>query len=179
LDIIMKKLLAVSGVLAILLLVGVVAARLRSTSERGVGEEHFQRLQTSMTRAAVERLLGGPPRNSLTQSATIWVPRAAGRLTSAEISPASPAVEFLVREDRPKNARQPALPSDLDFFPQEAAKDGHQAVWVTKTGLIAVYFGQDGKLRHKYTSKVYEPVPPSVINWLASTPGTIRRSLGF
>ncbi len=145
----------------------------------GVTQEHSKLLQQGMTRAEVERLLEGPPRNELRYHAVVWLPQAAGRPISAEIAPTSPAVDVLVREDRPKNIRQPVRSSSLDFFPQESGMGGNQVVWVTGECLIAVYFTQDGRLRHKYVSTVDESVPPSVVDWLASRPRMIRRSLGF
>jgi hypothetical protein len=91
----------------------------------------------------------------------------------------SAMVEFLVREDKPKNALQPRQANSINFFPQETAKDGDQAVWIARRTLVAVYFGSDGRLRHRYSSTVHESVPPSVMDWLASRPQVIRRSLGF
>jgi hypothetical protein len=174
----MRNKLLICSTLALSLAVVVFAPR-PFQSKLDVRPEHFERLQPGMTRAAVERLLDGPPRNGLRYGAIVWLPQAAGRPISAEIAPDSPAFEFLVRESKPKNARPPGRPASLDFFPQETGRDGHQAVWVTRARLVAVYFGPDGRLRHKYTSTVDESVPPSVIDWLASRPQMIRRSLGF
>jgi hypothetical protein len=67
----------------------------------------------------------------------------------------------------------------LDLFPQVTDKNGNQVVWIARTELMALYFGPDGRLLHKYHSTVDEPVRPSVIDWIASRPRTIRRSLGF
>jgi hypothetical protein len=157
----------------------VVLALLPFKPGAGVTQEHFKLLQPGMTRAEVERLLDGPPRNGLRYRALVWLPQAGGRRISAEIAPTSPAIELFLREDKPKNVRQSVQSSSLDFFPQGTAKDGHQAVWVTRATLIAVDFGPDGRLRHKYESTVHEAVPPSVIDWLSSRPRMIRRSLGF
>ena len=166
--------------LAIAAVLAVVPALLPSGSSRGVTAEQLERLEPGMTRAEAERVLFGPPRNDLGYPAIIWLPQADGGRISAEIAPASPAVEFFSHEDRPKNGRRAARnASALDFFPRESAKDGHQAAWVTRTGLIAVEFGLDGRLRQKYLSTVHEQVPPSVIDWLATRPKMIRRSLGF
>jgi hypothetical protein len=162
-----------------LLVIVVVVAVQPLKPKPSVTQEHFELLRPGMTRAEVERLLGGPPRNGLTNPAIVWLPQAAGRPISAEIGPASPAVELLVREDRPKNARPRVQPSALNFFPLETGTDGSQAVWSTRAVLIAVYFGEDGRLRQKYHSTVDEAVPPSVSDWLASRPRMIRRSLGF
>jgi hypothetical protein len=132
-------------------------------SHRGVTEEDFRRLEPGMTRAEVERMLHGPPRNDLKYAAIIWLPQADGRRISHQIEPVVPAFNVFAREDIPKTVPQPA-PSKRppDFFPQGTAKDGHQAAWITRTGLIAVDFGPDGRLRRKYRSTVHEPVPPSL-----------------
>jgi hypothetical protein len=175
----MKHRLRILGVLAALSLVVVVLALRPLKSRPDIGLEHFERMRPGLTRAEVEHLLGGPPRNALRYRGLVWLPQATGRPISAEIAPGSPAVDLFVREDRPKGARQPAEPASLDFFPQETGKDGHQAVWITRATLMAVYFGSDGRLRHTYSSTVHESVPPSVIDWLASRPRMIRRSLGF
>ena len=173
------KLKIFTCVVFVLSLTVVVFALRPFQSRPDVGPEHFERLRPGMTREEVEHLLDGPPRNALRYRALVWLPQVAGRPISAEIAPDSPAVEILVREDKPTNARQPARPASLDFFPQETGRDGHQAVWITRATLVAVYFGPDGRLRHKYNSTVHESVPPSVIDWLASRPRMIRRSLGF
>ena len=52
-------------------------------------------------------------------------------------------------------------------------------MWIAKAGLIAVYYGGDGRVQGKYLSVVDEAVPPSVFDWLASRPAMIRRSLGY
>jgi hypothetical protein len=174
----MKIKLFVLVVLALSLAVVVLALR-PSGSRPDIGPEHFERLRPGMTRAEVEHLLDGPPRNALRYRAIVWLPQAAGRPISAEIAPDSPAIELFVREDRPKNARPPSRPASLDFFPQETGRDGHQAGWITRATLMAVDFGSDGRLRQKYRSTVHESVPPSMIDWLASRPRMIRRSLGF
>jgi hypothetical protein len=163
---------------AILAVIGVILALL--PSNRGVTQERFEMLKPGMTQAEAEHLLYGPPRNDLRYPAIIWLPQATGKPISAEVAPVSPAVDFLSREDKPKNGRQAVwITPALDFFPQEIPKNGRQAVWVTRTGLIAVYFGQDGRLQHKYISTVHESVRPSVIDWLASRPRMILRSLGL
>jgi hypothetical protein len=174
-----KNKMLICGILSALPLVVAIAAVRSRTPPFSITREQFESLRPGMTRAEVERLLGGPPRNDLRYPAIIWLPQATGKPISARIGPVSPAAEFIVREDRPKNAPQPVSVSALDFFPQEAAKDDHRTLWVTRAGLIAVNFGQDGRLRHKYTSTVDESVPPSVMDWLASRPTMIRHSLGF
>ena len=145
-----------------------------------VTRERFELLKPGMTQAETERLLNGSPRNNLRYHAIIWLPQASGKPVSAHIAPDSPAPEFFVREEKPKNSRQQTRnTAALDFFPQVAAKNGHQALWITRAGLIAVYFGPDGQLLHKYNSTVHEYVAPSVINWLSSRPKMIRQSLGL
>jgi hypothetical protein len=64
------------------------------------------------------------------------------------------------------------------YFPGATPEQGHQAVWFTETGLIAVYFGQDGRLQRKYFSTVHVTRPPTAFDWFASRPGMLRRSLG-
>jgi hypothetical protein len=175
-----KRKLSFCVAVAVLAVVAAVLALLPSKSRPGVTQEHFKLLRPGMTQAEVQRLLHGPPRNDLRHTAIIWVPQATGKRISAWIEPASPAVELLVREDVPKGGRQGlTVTPTLDFFPQVTSKDGRQAVWVTRTGLIAVYFGPDGRLRNKYISMVDEMTPPSLAGWLASRPRMIRRSLGL
>jgi hypothetical protein len=176
----MIKPLALCGALAILVVIAMVLARSPSKSKTGVTAEQFRLLQPGMTQAETERVLHGPPRNVLGHSAIIWLPQAAGRPKSAWIEPVSPAVDLFVREDKPKGGRQGlTVQAAQDFFPQITSKSGHQAVWLTNTGLIAVYFGRDGKLQHRYISTVDELAPPSLGDWLASRPRMIRRSFGF
>jgi hypothetical protein len=157
-----------------------VLARLPSHSDRRVTREQFEQLEAGMTRAEAESLIGGPPRNDLKYPAIIWLPQATGTPISREIAAPSPTVDFLVREDKPKTPRPAArIASTLDFFPQVTTKDGNQVVWIGRSELIAVYFGPDGRLQHKYCSTVHETVAPSAIDWIASRPRMIRRSLGF
>ena len=145
-----------------------------------VTQERFERLAQGMTQAEAESMIGGPPRNELRYPAIIWLPQAIGKQTSMEIAPVTPAVDFLVREDKPKMRLPGArIASTLDFFPQFTDKNGNQIVWISRSELIAAYFGQDGRLQHKYYSTVQEPVRPSVIDWIASRPRMIRRTLGF
>ena len=103
------------------------------------------------------------------------------RTGQRRIEPDAPAVEFLIKEDVPKGLRQDLnVASSVNFFPKMASgSQGRQAVWVSRTGLIAVDFGPDGRLRDKYTSTVDELVPPSIADWIASRPMMIRQSLGF
>ena len=78
---------------------------------------------------------------------------------------------ILILGDEPRAAR---LSSYARRLPSSSPPE-----WNTTTALIAVYFGEDGRLQQKYQSTVHESVRPSVIDWLASRPRMIRRSLGF
>jgi hypothetical protein len=168
------------ALIAAVFVVSVASALFWWRAKPGVGQEHFDRLKSGMTRQEAESLLFGPPRNDLRHPAIIWLPQATGKRISARIAPESPAIEILLREDKPTNVRQEMRDAtSLDFFPQASTKDGCQAVWITRTGLIALYFGHDGRLRHKYSSTVDEPTPPSVLDWLATRPSAILRSIGF
>lgn len=166
--------------IAVIPMAVVVLALLPFKPRPGVDRRDFELLQAGMMQGQAERLLHGPPRNDLGHTATVWLPRADGRRISAWIEPVSPAVEILVREDIPKGGRRglTVKPSD-DFFPETSMKDGRQEVWVTSTGLIAVFFGRDGVLLYKYMSTVHESAPPSALDWIASRPRMIRQSLGF
>ena len=176
----MRKSILFCVAVAVLAAVAAALALLPSKSRPGVTQEHFKLLQPGMTQAEVERLLHGPPRNDLKYTAIIWVPQATGKRISAWIDPVSPAVDLFVREDVPKGGRQGLrVTPAVDFFPQVTSKDGRQGVWVTRTGLIAVYFGPNGRLQNKYVSMVDEMAPPSLAGWLASRPRMIRRSLGL
>jgi hypothetical protein len=174
-----KKRLAILGVFAAFALVVAALALRTSDSNPDLDLGQFERLQPGMTQAEVEQVLGSPPLNVLRYRALIWLPQPGGRTISAEIAPESPVVEFPVREDKPKNAVQPQQADSINFFPQETGEDGDQAVWIGRRTLVAVYFGPDSRLRHRYSSTVQESVPPSVMDWLASRPQIIRRSLGF
>src|SRR4051794_760296 len=153
-----------------------VLALLSSTSDRGVTPDDLELLKPGMTQSEVEHLLHGPPRNGLKYRSIIWLPQATGKRISAEIAPVSPPVYFFLKEEKPNNGRQSGwitITPATDFFPQITAKNGHQGLWITRTGLIAVYFGQDGRLQHKYTSTVGESGPLTVVDWLASRPKMI------
>jgi hypothetical protein len=178
----MIKPVALCSALGIFVVIAMVLALSPLKSKTGVTAEQFKLLQPGMTQAETERVLHGPPRNVLGHTAIIWLPQVAGRPISAWMEPVSPAVDLFVQEDKPipKGGRQGlTVQAAQDFFPQITSKSGHQAVWVTRTGLIAVYYGPDGKLQHKYISTVDELAPPSFGHWLASRPGMIRRSFGF
>ena len=172
--------IAIGFSIAVVTSIVVLLAFAPSQPRQRVTQEQFERITEGMTQAKAESEIGGPPRNELRYPAIIWLPRANGKPISTEIAPVTPAVDFLVREDKPK-MRQPGArsASTLDFFPQFTDKNGNQVVWISRSELIAVYFGQDGRLQHKYYSTVHEPVRPSVIDWIAARPRMIRRSLGF
>ncbi|WP_145267405.1 hypothetical protein [Tautonia plasticadhaerens] len=108
-----------------------------------------------MTRSETEQLLRGPARNEV-HRAIVWVPKGGGRRVSSEIKPGEPEREFF----------------------SDDSMDGTQAVWLTETGLIAVDFGQDDRLRRKYYSDVHVVGSPNVLDWLSSMRGRIRKSLG-
>jgi hypothetical protein len=176
----MKKRIFLFSALIVISFVLVVGFSLPFRSRPVVTQEDFQRLQTGMTQVEAERLLHGPPRNDLAYTAIIWLPQATGQRLSAWIEPEIPAARSFVREDISKRGRRGLRATSADdFFPQMMSKAGHQSVWVTKTGLIALYFGPDGCLQYKYRSDVHDQAPPSLGQWLASRPRMIRRSLGF
>ncbi len=135
-----------------------------------------------MTKAEVESMLHGPPRDDVPYSAIIWVPDADGTRRSAAIAPGSPGAGFYVSErfrDRPRNEVAPKDGSALTYFPLKAAEHSRQAVWIGEKGLIAVLFGHDGRLKQKYFSNVYVTRPPAVFEWLDLRPRTIRNRLGI
>jgi hypothetical protein len=171
--------LAVGGLFAVL---GFVALGfvLRPGS-RGVTEAHLRRLTPGMTQAEVERELGGRPRDELKYSAIVWVPQADGKRRSAFIGPGTPGVGFLVSEsfrDHPPNEVAPKKAAQVSFFPGTQGAPGRQAVWVTETGLIAVEFGQDGRLRQTFFSTVHGRRPPTPMDWVASRPRMVLKALG-
>jgi hypothetical protein len=175
-----RRLIILTSVVAAATLVAAALGLRTLRPKPGVTEGHFEMLRPGMTRAEVEHLLHGPPRNDLRHTAIVWVPWVTGKRVSAWVEPATPAVDLFVREDLPKGGRSGLkVTPTYNFFPRVAAKGGDQGVWVTRTGLIAADFGRDGRLRSKYFSGVDELVPPSLAGWLASRPGMIRRSLGF
>jgi len=162
-----------------LIVVAVVFALL--PRPRGVTRAHFKLLRTGMTQAEVEHLLLGPPRNELKNPAIAWIPQPNGKLRSGEVGPwfRNPTVVFSVFSGgRPLNDVT-QKPREYSYFPGTTPEQGHQAVWVTESGLIAVYFGQDGRLQQKYFSTVDVARPPTVIDWVASRPRMVLRSLGL
>jgi hypothetical protein len=160
---------------ALLILVAVVFALLPRSE--GVTKAQFELLKPGMTQTEVERLLHGPPRNGIKFDAVVWEPHADGKRRSAFVGPGTPGVEFLVSRDRPPNEVAPKKAQELSYFPGTTPERGNQAVWITETGLIAVYFGPGGRLEQKYFSEVDVSRPPTVLDWLGSRPRMIRQSL--
>ena len=117
------------GVVACLVVASAVICLLRPTS---INRTQFDAIAEGMMRAEVQRLLGGPPRNECQDDVIVWV-RRQGKRVSAECSPGSPP---------------PRVLSDAG---------DEEAVWVSEEGLIAVRFGEDGRLREKYISTVHGP----------------------
>jgi hypothetical protein len=97
-----------------------------------IDRAHFDAIAEGMTRAEVQLLLGGPPRNECPDDVIVWV-RRQGKRVSAEYGPGSPPVGVL----------------------SETGDD--EAVWMSDEGLIAARFGEDGRLREKYFSTVHGP----------------------
>jgi hypothetical protein len=146
----------------------------------GISQAEFERLRPGMTQTEVEGVLYGPPRNETKFDAIIWAPHEDGKRRSAFVGPGTPSIEFLVAEshrDRPPNEVARKKAQELSYFPGKTPEQGHQAVWMTETGLIAVYFGKDGRLQQKYFSDVDVSRPPNLIDWFASRPRMIRQSL--
>jgi hypothetical protein len=114
-----------------------------------IHREHFEALREGMTRAEVERLLGGPARNECSDPADVWVPRPGGKARSAEVVPG---------------------PVTVRFFP-EAAVGAAEAVWVGRSGLIAARFGGDDRLVEKYFSTVHPRERPTLAGALARSFG--------
>jgi len=138
----------------IITLAALVLAFLPSPS-RPLTQVHVTKLQVGMTKAEVDDLLLGSARNEINRAIT-WLPQSSGR----------PISHFI-------DSEQPAI----NFFPDASSTAGYQRHWITETGLIAVYFGPDDKLQHKYFSSVHLSGPPTIKDWLASRPAAIRKSL--
>lgn len=119
----------VAGALGCLVVVSAVLWLLRPTS---INRTQFDAIAEGMTRAEVQRLLGGPPRNECPDDVIVWV-RRQGKRVSAECVAGSPPPRVL----------------------SDAADE--EAVWVSEQGLIAVRFAQDGRLSEKYFSTVHGP----------------------
>ena len=124
-----------------------------------ITQEQFDRLQTGMTQADVEELLGRSPQDEARYEATIWIPQPDGSVVSAFVS------------------RGP-WPGRFSFF-DDAIDSQPQRIWFSKTGLIAVQFDNEGRLTDKYFSTVHLRNGPTVLDWLASRPSAVRQSLGL
>lgn len=140
----------------ILTLAAVILALLPSPS-RPLTQRHFAQLKFDMPKAEVEALLGGYPRNEIRRG-MVWVPKSTGQHISYQVESELPTA---------------------DFFPNTPNLDGYQRLWITETGLIAIYFGPDDRLKRKYFSTVHPMGPPTIWDWLASRPAEIRKSLGL
>jgi hypothetical protein len=98
-----------------------------------IDQEHFDAIQVGMSRAEVERLLGGAPRNEISGHAIIWIPRGDSRV-SHQVLPGEPLGPF---------------------FPN-APEGTPELVWLGEKGLIAVHLGEDGRVADKYFSTVHD-----------------------
>jgi hypothetical protein len=129
----MKRRTIVILVLAALLALAapVVIAWLMSGSR--IDQERFDAIQVGMSRAEVERLLGGAPRNEISGHAIVWVPKGATRVSRQVLS------------DEPLGP----------FFP-DAPEGAPELVWLGEKGLIAVRVGEDGRVADKYFSTVHD-----------------------
>jgi hypothetical protein len=152
----LRRRFSLRALFAILTVAAIVFASLPSPS-RPLTQRHFAELEFDMSKAEVEALLGGSARNEI-RRAMIWVPNGVGRQISYQVEPKLPSV---------------------DFFRNDPKRNGYQKVWITETGLIAIYFGPDDRLRLKYFSSVHTMGPPTIMNWLLSRPAEIRKSLGL
>jgi hypothetical protein len=165
----------IGALCTIVFVVGVVFAL--SPRSRDVMQADFNLLKPGMTQPEVEHLLHGPPRNNLKYPGIAWIPQPDGKLLSGEVGPwfRNPTVVF--RGNRPLNDVA-QKPREYAYFPGTTAEPGHQTVWITEAGLIAVYFGRDGRLQRKYFSTVAVARPPTALDWFASRPRAVRKSLG-
>lgn len=124
-----RRLLAAVVVCACLAAACVLAVSLLTWESR-IDPNHFEAIEVGMTKAEVEQLLGGPPRNECSGPVDVWVRREGG-LQSAGLDPGTLTIQF---------------------FP--AADVGEEAVWLSEAGLIAVRFGEDGRVQEKHVSNV-------------------------
>jgi hypothetical protein len=127
-----RRLLIAAAIGVCLSLIGAVAV-LRATRPSQIGPEQFAGIDVGMTRADVERVLGGPPRNECAGPADVWV-RRDGRVQSAAIDPGTQLPRFFADADQ---------------------AHGDEAVWLSPAGLIAVRFDTDGRVEEKYVSDVH------------------------
>lgn len=147
-----RRLAVLAAGSAAVLTVAAVALLLVNRSRPSVDREHFEALREGMTRAEVESVLGGRPRNALRQPADVWVRGADGKLRSAGLDPGGPPVRF---------------------FPE--GDPAGEAVWADDAGLIAVRFGADGRVADKHFSTVHPIEGPSFRGWVAHVFGRSRR----
>jgi hypothetical protein len=126
-----RRLVIVGAGLAVLVLAGALVLGL-TPPESWIDWGHFEAIEVGMTRADLERLLGGPPRNELPGQATIWVPRD-GKKVSFHTTPRLTGGPFFA-----------------------AAEGEEELVWLGEEGLIAVLVGADGRVRDTYFSTVHD-----------------------
>jgi hypothetical protein len=119
-------------IVAALLCIAVASAVLWQLRPTSISRTQFDAIAEGMSRADVECLLGGPPRNECPDDVIVWV-RRHGKRVSAEYGAGSPP---------------PRVLSDAG---------DEEAVWMSNEGLIAIRFGEDGRLREKYFSTVHGP----------------------
>jgi hypothetical protein len=151
-----RRRFSLRALFVIMTLAAVTLAFLPSAS-RPLSLRHFEQLKTGMNKAEVETLLHGYARNEI-RRAMVWVPQSSGQQISHKVEPEIPTA---------------------DFFPDASKSEGYQRLWITETGLIAVYFGPDDRLKRKYFSTVHPMGPPTIRDWLASRPAEIGKSLGL
>jgi hypothetical protein len=135
-----------------LLTVAAVALLLVDRARPPVDREHFEALRDGMSRAEVEAVLGGRPRDALRRPADVWVRGADGKVRSAGLAPGGPPVRF---------------------FPE--GDPAGEAVWADDSGLIAVRFGADGRVADKHFSTVHPIEGPTFRGWVAHVLGRSRR----
>jgi hypothetical protein len=143
--------------LFVIMTLAAVTLALLPSALRPLTQLHFEQLKTGMNKAEVESLLHGYARNEV-RTAMVWVPQSSGQQISYKVESEFPTP---------------------DFFPDASKVEGYQRLWITETGLIAVYFGPDDKLQRKYFSTVHPMGPPTINDWLVSRPDAIRQSLGL
>ena len=92
-----RRWLAAVVVCACLAMAAGLAAYLLTWESR-IDPDHFRVIEVGMSRAEVERVLGGPPRNECSGPVDFWV-RHEGGQRSAGIERGSPAVQFFPDAD--------------------------------------------------------------------------------
>src|SRR5258706_217076 len=82
---------------------------------------------------------------------------AKARPPASEVTAVAPS-----RRGRKLEPHRPGgAPAEMTFFP-EFAGEGEEAAWVSEAGLIAVRFGQDGRLQDRHFSRVHVSEGPSL-----------------